>query len=106
VWAGSVSEGELLRRRKIDKYSQAAEALQLTAEQHPRALVESVQLERVTGQYLHAADVYIEMWIFFMDFIIGSIDEGVQLVETNRKGPFVRCVTAIRVLLIYSTSTS
>lgn len=66
---------------KIDKYSQAAAALQLAAEQHPRALVESVQLERVTGQYLHAADLYIEMWIFFMDFI-GSIDEGVQL-ETH-----------------------
>ena len=37
-----------------------------------------MQLERVVGQLLHAADVYIEMWIFFLELIY-SIGSDLQL---------------------------
>ena len=67
-----------LPEAKIAKYEQAAVALCAAAEQHPRALVLSVRLERVIGQLLHASDVYIEMWIFFME-LISSIGADLQL---------------------------
>lgn len=37
-----------------------------------------VKLERVIGQLLHAADVYIEMWVFFLELIY-SVGSDLQL---------------------------
>ena len=63
-----------LPQAKRQKYERLANELCADAVSHPRALVESVKLERVIGQLLHAADFYIEMWIFFLELIysIGS----------------------------------
>jgi hypothetical protein len=54
---------------KMGKYEAAAMELCAVAEQHPRSLVPVVEMERVVGQLLHAADIHIEMWMFFMELI-------------------------------------
>ena len=63
---------------KMDKYEKLATELCADAERHPRALVESVKVERLIGQLLHAADVYIEMWVFFLELVY-SIGSDLQL---------------------------
>ena len=67
-----------LPQAKRQKYERLANELCADAVSHPRALVESVKLERVIGQLLHAADFYIEMWIFFLELIY-SIGSDMQL---------------------------
>ena len=37
-----------------------------------------MKLERVIGQLLHAANVYVEMWVLFLEFIY-SVGSDLQL---------------------------
>ena len=74
---------------KKDKYGRQVQKICAAAEIHPRSLVSSEELDKSLGQLIHAADVYFEMWLHFME-LLGSLSSGRSLVTHTAVGKAAR----------------
>jgi hypothetical protein len=81
----------VLPQKKVIKYEQTVRDICDAAEQHRHSLVLTEEFEHCVGQLIHAADIYIEMWRFFMEML--------GRVSSNRLESHMRLGRAARHLL-------
>jgi hypothetical protein len=79
----------VLPAAKKAKYARQVQKICTEAEAHPRSLVSSEELDKCLGQLIHAADVYFEMWLHFME-LLGEIGGGRSLVTHTGVGKAAR----------------